>query len=178
MKIIFLDIDGVLNSSRSFVAGLHRTETYQNKDDPYYVKLTTCTIDPIAVDLINKILRDFDDAYIVLSSSHRKNFYKIKDRDQKLVAMQQYLTSLGLIGARLIDWTPSLDTRRGGEIKHWLTENKDVVDAYAIVDDSSDMLEEQEDNFVHVNGHIGLSFDDYKKITRLFGKEDSAIICL
>ena len=52
MKIIFLDIDGVLNSGRSFIGGAHRARFNEpaDSDDPYFARITLATIDPVSVD--------------------------------------------------------------------------------------------------------------------------------
>lgn len=51
---------------------------------------------------------------------------------------------------QVIDVTPIMNTPRGEEIAEWLRENP--VDRYVILDDDSDMLPEQMNNFVHTVG--------------------------
>ena len=85
MKVVFLDVDGVLNSSRSV---LSRTGTYNTKavlelqklyplekDQglPYGPQYTLETIDPVAVDLVNRLIKE-SGAMLVLSTSHRSMF--------------------------------------------------------------------------------------------------------
>lgn len=174
MKIIFLDIDGVVNSTRSFLAGRARLDAYKAKDEdvPYYSKLTLCTIDSVAVDMINRILVEAD-AHIVLSSSHRMHF-----RRMDISHVQEYLTRLGFIGERCIDVTPVLDNcPRGLEIKTWL-DTRDDVECFVIIDDSSDMLDEQEPFFVRTNLEIGLSAEDYRKASKILGKEDTSVFMI
>jgi hypothetical protein len=175
MKILFLDVDGVLNSERSFLAGGPRIRAYeqQNPDDPYYVKITTCTIDPIAVDLVNRVCRELD-VQIVVSSTHRQHF---PDGPAKLMQMKAYFEQLGIHGEFIIDWTPKLNTIRGIEIQDWLNRHPEVTH-YVILDDSSDMLPEQMEYFVHCDGGLGVSAQNYRDMTRLFGREDSGIILL
>jgi hypothetical protein len=189
MKIIFLDVDGVLNSERSFRAGQLRLKTYTqdfaNSDgDPYYKKITKCTIDPIACELINRICREHN-VYIVVSSSHRKHF---PDTDNKLYQLREYFTFLGLDGQRVIGWTTA-DVKglpgktgtesclRGLEIQHWLDGVKDVTPDYVIVDDSQDMLPHQlKDHFVLTKNKDGLSIDNYHDILKLLKVKESVII--
>lgn len=183
MKIIFLDVDGVLNSERSFIAGSWRAHQYakDNPGDPYYKKITKCTIDPIACDLVNKIIRDFD-AKLVISSTHRKHF---DNGPEKLDQLKEYFTFLGINGDAIIGWTKSLwpegDTEderkewyahgRGHEIKDWLDEHPGWTH-YVIIDDSSDMREDQMDNFVRVPGEFGFTIKNYRDVTKIFGTED------
>lgn len=179
MKVIFLDIDGVANSERSFLASHHRVDAAavvndSDPEDSYTIRLAKMTVDPIAVGLINRILRRVD-AHIVLSSTHRKHFEG--SDDVKLQKIQRYLSQLGFDGERCIGWTPSLHKKRGEEIKHWLYERADVVD-YAIVDDNYDMLPEQAKHFVQVNSAIGFSASDYRQVCNVLGEPDSSIILL
>ena len=175
MKVIFLDVDGVLNSERSFLAGAARGKQYEIDQpyDPYWMKITMCTIDHVACDLINRICRKTD-AKIVVSSTHRKHF---ADNDKKLGAMKEYFNNLGVDGKNIIGWTESLHTIRGIEIKEWLGRHPDVTD-YVILDDSSDMLPEQMPFFVLCDGKFGVSSENYFQMMKLLGGSESAILTL
>lgn len=173
MNVMFLDVDGVLNSVRSFAAGQARLKAYsaENPDDPYWLKITKCTIDPIAVDLINRACRE-SDVKIVISSTHRMH---VHDSPTKLDELKNYFGSLGINPDYVIDWTARLHTPRGVEIQDWLIRHPEVKQ-YVIVDDDSDMLPEQMGNFVRCDGDIGLSYKNFVDICTLFGYEDSGII--
>jgi hypothetical protein len=172
-KILFLDLDGVLNSERSFLAGAYRTAEYakENPDDPYYLKITTCTIDPIACGMVNRLCRELN-VKIVISSTHRMHF---TDGPEKLNQIKNYFDLLGVHGEYIIDYTLRLHTIRGKEIDEWLFRHPDVSQ-YAILDDSSDMLESQMDNFVHCNLDNGMSAQNYRDLSKLFGAKESLII--
>lgn len=176
-KIVFLDIDGVLNSDRSFVGGEYREREYHTRFkqgdiiDPYWLRITLCTIDPVACDLINRVLRECD-AYIVLSSTHRMHF---PDSDNKLTDLQNYLTQLGIDGHRLIGWTPRFNTKRGIEIKYWL-DNNPSWDRFVIVDDDSDMLPEQMEYFVKTDSTIGVTIETYRKMREVLNCADPAYV--
>jgi hypothetical protein len=174
MKIIFLDIDGVLNSGRSFIAFGKQTHSWEG-DDPYYVKITKVTIDPVSVGLLNRVLKDFD-AKIVLSSTHRMHF---PDDDEKLQRIQNYLTFLGVEGKRCIGYTPRFNTIRGVEIKYWIENNPEIgITHMIILDDSSDFLPEQMEFHVHCKGGHGITEENYRQMTRMFGMEDSGLVLL
>lgn len=175
MKVILLDIDGVLNSERSFMGGCHRIDrpatTPENAEEPYTQRLARETVDPIAVGLINKLTKHAE-AQIVLISTHRKNF---RDHDKYLMAqLQKYLTSLGLLGDKCIDCTPVLFVKRGEEIKLWLDQHPEVTH-YVILDDDSDMLPEQLENFILVDSRFGLSADDFRRACAILGVPASII---
>lgn len=139
MKIMFLDIDGVLNSSRTALAYSGYGSMYRGDDKK---------LDPVALKLIQNLSRQHHLA-TVISSSWRIG-YKAKDFD--------------FLDLNVVDCTPSLSDCRGSEIKKWIDEcSYDNISKYVIIDDSSDMLNEQLQNFVRVNPHFGFSHADYYK---------------
>lgn len=162
MKVIFLDIDGVLNTSRS-VVGL--------KDTIFYDEDTLgCGLDPVAIGLLHRICK-MTDAKIVISSSWRivNTMDEIKD---------MFADEFGWKNDLIIGATPVIndsdDTdRRGREIQEWIDTNTvgDMNFQYIIIDDSSDMLDTQRKRFVHVDGTDGLLFRDFKKCLELFGND-------
>lgn len=168
MKVIFLDIDGVLNSDRSifilkmkeFPAKAHFTSVMQNRYNYLMSK-----VDPIAVQVLNRIVEDTS-AKIVVSSANRIPLGKD--------GVIETLYDMG-VEADIIDVT--LSTRsgnRGSQIQEWLDRHE--VESYVILDDSSDMLATQLMNFVRVNPEIGLSWNDLNKAKRILGVEDESLI--
>lgn len=140
MKVIFLDIDGVICSIRSAVAGGGYPWRLKEEDIELF--------DGVAVKLIQKVCQKTD-SKIVLSSVWRLHH------------------DFNLIGEKLclpiIDKTPNkASAMRGEEIAIWLKENQ--VDKYVIVDDDSDMLVEQFSFFVKVDSRNGLSYENYERI--------------
>jgi hypothetical protein len=113
--IIFLDFDGVLNSSR-FVKDLGE-------------KWTMNEIDPVAVQRLNKIV-EATGAKIVISSTWR--ILSSLDELKKIIADN---------GGRvdIIGETPDLGWERGHEIQAWLDGNPGH-DNFIILDDNSDMV--------------------------------------
>lgn len=136
--IVFLDIDGVLNSANFF----------RKENNKYMRSDPRSQLDPEAVSYLNEIA----DWNFVLSSTWRK-FYE-KDEMTKL------LCELGFKGT-IVDYTPMLNWQgalRGNEIRQFLINLRiDNRDDYIIFDDDSDMLLWQKDNFIHVDGYFGLS---------------------
>lgn len=145
LKILFLDIDGVLNSVRSAIAlnGYPCRERCHEK------------FDKVALALIRQACKKTG-AKICLSSTWRigiKNILKFgKELDLPIIAK-----------------TPQLfmSRRRGREIQEWLEDNQKVVCKYAIVDDDSDMLKEQLPFFVQTDNYEGLLYRDYVKLLAL-----------
>lgn len=145
VKVLFLDIDGVLNSTRTAVAFGGFPHSTKPAD---IVKF-----DHVAVSLIRTVCQETG-ARIVLSSTWRL------DPD-----WQQFGRDLAL---PIFDRTGrSKDGKRGGEIATWLESYP--ADKYAIVDDDSDMLPEQMPFFVRTSHAEGLSWDNYEMLKHILG---------
>lgn len=174
MKVIFLDIDGVLNSTRSFIANHPRfgQNPWKTVDER-----NIATIDPIAVKLVNEVAHRCD-AEIVVSSTHRKWFFVQTQtmqlgRHLDLPQLVEYMHNLG-IEKDVIDATPILSSEgrvRGDEIALWLSKNPQV-EKYVILDDDSDMLDNQLNNFVHTDNFNGFSFYDFKQAVLILGAKN------
>ncbi len=131
MKIVFLDIDGVLNSWKLWKKLGHAQQDLVVVDMDNY-------LDPEAIDLLNK-LTDATGASIVVSSSWRRAYL---GEPQGLTRLADMLKGHG-IKAPIIGMTPAKDNAvrniRGKEIQAWLDCTPLKVDAFVILDDDSDM---------------------------------------
>jgi len=120
MKVIFLDIDGVLNTIDTFK---RRKDIYNN----YGVIIPR--IDFYRVKFLKEII-DKTDAKIVISSTWRKY-----DNDMKELKHVFSLFDLDIYDVTCID----ISGKKGIEINDWL--NKNEVDSFVIIDDeTSDMI--------------------------------------
>ena len=125
MKVIFLDIDGVLNSQKYFIENhqdnLIYHKVYNSNTIEDKLKLQILDIDLEKLELIMKIVYETD-AKIVISSSWRKlRIWPL---------LEDYLISKGL---PIIDVTPKLNDR-GEEIRTYLKEHS-KIDTFIILDD-------------------------------------------
>jgi len=135
MKVLFLDIDGVLNS-------------YQNPGGLYAMSRSK-------LRLLSFVIKTTG-AEIVLSSTWRK-------RPDSYQRAKTKLGYRGLrILDKTPDYL-GIRTCRGDEIQFWLKEHPSVK-TYAIVDDDGDMLLSQRPYFVQTNGDVGLTMDDALKL--------------
>lgn len=159
MKIVFLDIDGVLNNADD-------SDPHTYKDGCYFYS-------PACVTRLNNIT-DKTGAKIVVSSTWRLG--------KTVEQLQAQLLEMGVTGD-VIDKTCSLahlDGYRGNEIIKWVKDNEDLLGyhhynfkEYVILDDDSDMLLWQKDNFVHTDGYRGLTDSDvYDAISILNNMEN------
>ncbi len=131
IKVIFLDIDGVVNCKNTMQR--HRG---------------AIGIDPHIAFRIGKIILETD-AKIVLSSSWKHYKDGINE-----VNKQVY---------KIHDVTPMVKGVRGNEIKAWLDKHPEV-EKYAILDDDSDMLDEQMDNFFKTLWDEGITDEIMNKV--------------
>lgn len=141
VKIIFLDIDGVLNvgnNERDEFGHLFRTDLVENLE--HIIKET--------------------DAKIVISSTWRMDGIETMQRMWEMRDLPGKVIGVTTTCAQLItDDQPYLDmVERGHEIQEYIDSNK--IKQYVILDDCNDMLDTQQKNFVKCSGnkHHGDSF--------------------
>jgi hypothetical protein len=146
MDIIFLDIDGVLRTTRSDIWWS------QNLKSPIPENLFERKFDQKCVSLLNQIT-NITKAKIVITSTWRTNF----TFDQ----LKKEMLSRG-IQAPIIGTTPILENR-GTEIECWLDMNQ--VDNYVVIDDNiSDMINLNQNKIVKCNSSSGITENEFNKI--------------
>ena len=161
-KIIFLDIDGVINTKE-----WHSKMTKDTPKDEYGY-----AFDPIAVANLAHII-DKIGADIVISSSWK--FYgvpKLREMWKKrnlpgtiLDITPNTISDEMLLNANLDEF--QLGVCRGNEIKEWLSRHEDIISNYVIIDDFDDMLSEQEDHVVLTESLIGITEWDAEKAIKI-----------
>jgi len=159
MKLIFLDIDGVLNSDQ-----------WDNSEKQNELIYPENQFDPKLVSLFNKILSKTTNK-IVLTSTWRL--------EHDLEYMRELFKKVGIQG-EIIDFTPDLKKGndfvvRGNEILKWCKDNQDVINCrpldytdFIIIDDNSDMLLWQSKFFFQTDRLCGLTPTIVKNIIRQF----------
>lgn len=144
-KVIFLDIDGVLNYIGSRVK------------DGFYVMDETCVARLREVTLRHN-------ARIVISSAWRK-------RDDWREHITDSFADAGWPDPPIIDRTPNFYVlSRGREIQSWLKAHE--VESYIILDDDSDMLLRQWRYFIRTSMFAGgLKEEHIARIDHIWGKK-------
>ncbi len=158
MKILFLDIDGVLNSKQ-----------WHNSDNcKAFGTSVKRFFDPVCVEYLNRIVAETE-TRIIISSSWRII--------RSLQNLQDLFKSIGFTG-RILGKTEILSTfepdtpnLRGVEINNWITDNQKHFKTpikYIILDDEDDFLKEQKKYFFQTNPDIGLDTSSTEKIIAFF----------
>jgi hypothetical protein len=197
MKVIFLDIDGVMNSSvfyeRRYKRRWLQPITYWYKFKTYFKYIfngfkhkgiSTCDYkspknydkfsykfnrlkketDPQKWEWLSETCND-GDYKICISSVWKNHFKNINDWRDALV-------KLGFKDDIFVGITGKMKELRGEEIKEWIgiaeDSYKETIENYIILDDDSDMLPEQLNNFFHIDGYYGMSPNTTYKIDRHF----------
>lgn len=159
LKVIFLDIDGVLNTARAHIA-------YESSK-----------WDPVGVAILGRVCEETG-AKLVISSVWRGSMERWIHAHQLLDAVG--LGKYGICSQHVgVDYdrsnefhrtSPGHDNPRGERIKHWVDEWN--PDNYAILDDDGDMLSSQSRHFVKVNGFDGITFSTYQRLIKILGKSE------
>ena len=163
MKIIFLDIDGVLNN------------------DAHWKRIIGKRYTQVSQTLLDKLLIILKETgtNLVISSSWRG--FQLKETIEDFETCKSK-NELKQITKYIVGITPHSNERhRGKEIK-WFIENQDDclyyklvdqkldIDDYVIIDDDADMLDEQKPHFFQTKYWRGLTMWDVKKIINYFNR--------
>lgn len=143
-KIVFLDIDGVLNSS------VYADEYVEkHEDDPDY----HIWCDPVACQKVADFCEQ-NSAWLVISSSWRytNDIQKTVDRLEEIKGFHPLIPYI-------VGQTSRKGRTRGDQIKDFT--DTFGIQHYCIVDDDTDMRDDQLDHFVFVDSYYGLIPDEY-----------------
>ncbi len=159
-KIIFLDIDGVLNSEKAYLRGDCKYVEWEWEDGRKDHHQSFCPVSKLYINHLIKITG----AKVVISSTWRRSGLDFMKKVWEIEEM----------AGEIIGITPSFrgdidgyTIPRGCEIEKWLEDKgfhhinwsvekqqdiveKSGIENYIIIDDDSDMLYSQKNHFVHV----------------------------
>lgn len=177
MKILFLDMDGVLNSMPDEDVRL----TWKNDKELYMHRLYG--IDPELAKKLKKII-DATDCKIVVSSSWRY----FKDHHVEGEDWRKTLAELAEFDvSRFIGNTPDIMSRgawcsgyerrrRGLEIQMWLENNTDIAEpgkyTFCVLDDETgDITPVIKENVIETNYKTGLSDNNVELAIKILNKD-------
>ena len=127
-RILFLDIDGVLNSGPYFREWYNIAREPEDTQ-PARFAFDASKIDPLAVERVNRIV-EATGAKVVICSSWRHY--------HPLSRLRQILRARGFAGS-VIGVTPAIcDAQRGAECAAWLATHRRAAWSFAALDDDCD----------------------------------------
>lgn len=130
MKVIFLDIDGVLVTKRSekYATRARRDHYQKHGEDVPYIERCQLKTDQRCISALNGLTEETG-AKIVVSSAWRHG--------ESLAGLRETLGAMGVTGS-IVGKTPSGGLeKRGEQIAEWLERTPRQVDAYVVIDDMS-----------------------------------------
>ena len=176
MKVLFLDIDGVLNSENWFAYRIYCVKNnmvnilmnFVDTDDRN-IKHKLTMLDDRAIANLNRIIEETG-CKVVLSSSWRSSIESENIFTQNLLKLKGFKYEFYDVTPRL--WFSDFSIRRGEEIKFWLDKEseKHEIESFVILDDDSDMLPEQMNNFIHIDRQVGLTDRDVLTAIEILNK--------
>jgi hypothetical protein len=171
MRILFLDIDGVLNHNT-----FYEDRQAKIKSGDWDIEYPKSELDPDCVRMIIEFCKDYD-VKVVISSTWRNG--------RSIEKFNELFAEYGE-GMEVIDRTPSYHTKgwvRGNEILWWMEDNEKLIGCryhqyhdYVILDDDSDMLYWQRDNFILVDRFVGITPQTIFKMKQMLRIHDDPII--
>ncbi|MBE6146455.1 MAG: hypothetical protein E7171_07515 [Firmicutes bacterium] len=144
MNIIFLDIDGVLNSHRKLI------EVYKKTHKPH--SGYNYPFDEICLNNLKELVEKTN-SKIVITSSWRKDE---EGRNKIIQTLKNYSLDQYIIG-----YTPILHQKRGIEIKSYL-DTLETQPNFIILDDDTDM-ESLIDYLIKTNIQVGLTKENIEE---------------
>lgn len=140
MKLIFLDIDGVLNSATG--------------KEPYVSDMEVKKL-----KLLKKLIDDSGSSGVVITSDRR---YSKVDMEDKTEAFDQF--EIFIVGETRRPNQDDLEDNRGKQIMDYLSSSKEDIDGIVILDDNDDGISNFfEEEFILVNRFFGLNDNVYQK---------------
>lgn len=167
MKVLFLDIDGVLNN-----AGSHLYWEKKAKNENIAVIYKLC---PIAVTNFNYLLEKCPDIKVIVHSSWRHSHTW---KELKKILINENVNTKPFLG-NLKKYKISSDACHDIDffINDWNeTYPKNKIEKYAIVDDKRNFRQEVMKNVFYTIGEDGLTYSVTSKIIEHFGGESDIFL--
>jgi hypothetical protein len=200
LRLIFLDIDGVLNSSVHL-----EFKALSMPDESIFLSLDpAASINQENLNLLH-ILVDKTQSQIVISSTWRKDRYFVDPHASEAIKIEKFkdlFAQKGWINAPIIGTTPVLSGFRGQEVATFLDDfsRHHRIDDYLIFDDDSDYIFNPDNlpeyrydslgftqhpkgsrpywenqRLIQINKLVGLSYYDVIEVLKIWKPQDSMV---
>lgn len=197
MKVIFLDIDGVLNSEL-FYRERHKKRWFKLSTYTWWVKSKTMYVlhgfkyKPVSLVGYEIPQKHKEFKYLFKRLQTETDPFKwkllvelVNETDCNICVSSvwkhhfgfknsdwwmQAFSLLGFKDSVFVGITGDRRTDRGQEIKEWMDAHQ-PIEKYAIIDDDSDMLPEQMGSFFQTDNYAGLTPTTCYRIKRHFNKQ-------
>lgn len=173
VRVIFLDIDGVLNTIRA-----HKKAEQEHAERVSLPRSSKIRWDADCIQNLNELIR-ITGAQIVFSSCWRSGYEQGKE-NKAIRRAEQLFREQGIVG-RVIGVTDDKlffngKHRRGEEIREWFKRHKNLkIKRYVILDDDNDFFKYQLYHHVKTNYEEGLSWIRVKEALHLLNKQERNI---
>ena len=166
VKVIFLDIDGVLNTGNN----LHYSWIMDNKKHSYNYAHRW---DIRCMWLLKKLLDDNKDVYIVISSTWRIFYPDMNVTNKDWGALMENFEMIDKTD-RIIGITPRLQSRqREDEIKHYLKHTKNNIKNFCVIDDDiADLTAFKDKELVKCDYEFGFTSRKYEEALKILNEEE------
>ena len=149
MKLIFLDIDGVMNSSLG--------------KEPYLADMEVSKL-----NLLKKLIDNSNSTGIVLTSDRRYSKVYMKEF---INALKEYDINLVGIIRNVKELEEDINDNRAKEIMDYLVDSNEDIDSIVILDDNDDGISNLfNEEFILVNRSYGLNEEVYNKAIEILNK--------
>jgi len=153
VKLVFCDIDGVLNS-RTFIDGATLSQTLEMHSLEWWAEM----LDPVAVQRLNRLLRETGAVVVVISS------WRLANPPKRL----QAILELGGFEGRVVGITPRLSGHpRGKELLVYLT---NLPPCPFVIEDDNEHMCELESYRIRPSAEEGLQDAHIEKAKRVLGQ--------
>jgi hypothetical protein len=161
LNIIFLDIDGVLNTQNAINMQISEKKGRYNEE----INAFLYDFDKEAISNLKDLINDAN-GKIVITSNWRLN-------DVLMEELISQFNKNNISADIIIGETPDLhsqvtDSLRANEIKEWLNVFQDKINSFVIIDDIDEMGEYTETNLVVCDKFDGLTKKSKKKAMKVF----------
>lgn len=179
IKILFLDIDGVLNSEQ-YAEWCYTEEgkKYINEENGDFF------VDKNAVKFIEQLCENYNVRLVISSSWREISLEATKyafDKYKDLKCLIKYIVGItpkyhdedSIRGNEIHDFLIYIGNTNVRNYKQFYDEdyfkfNDDELKIdYCIVDDDDDMMQYQQDNFIKIDNYSGITKNDIKKIKQI-----------